>query len=65
MEKQSLPPGYKDMVNFGLIEALLGRRSRRFFMGAEIPDGVFAYKSRQTPERLSWLLAGETPLGTT
>jgi len=34
-----------DMLSFPLIEALLGRRSRRFFMGAEIPDGVFAYKS--------------------
>jgi len=44
MEK--LPPGFKEMPSFGLIDALLGRRSRRFFMGAEIPDGVFAYKSR-------------------
>lgn len=33
------------MLGFGLVEALLGRRSRRFFMGAEIPDGVFAHKS--------------------
>jgi len=39
-------PGVQDMLSFGLVEALLGRRSRRFFMGAEIPDGVFAYKSR-------------------
>jgi hypothetical protein len=38
--------GFEAMMKFGLVEALLGRRSRRFFMGAEIPDGVFAYTSR-------------------
>jgi hypothetical protein len=37
--------GLQDLLSFPLMEALLGRRSRRFFMGAEIPDGVFAYKS--------------------
>lgn len=46
MEKSQIPAGFKDMLEFGLVETLLGRRSRRFFMGAEIPDGVFAYKSR-------------------
>ena len=55
MQNSTLPAGYKDMINFGLIEALLGRRSRRFFMGAEIPDGVFAYKSKQKPMPLSEL----------
>ena len=40
-----IPPGFHDMVSFPLVDALLGRRSRRFFKGAEIPDGVFAYKS--------------------
>jgi hypothetical protein len=44
-----LPSGFEDMLGFGLIEALLGRRSRRFFLGAEIPDGVFAYTSRHKP----------------
>lgn len=43
------------MLGFGLVEALLGRRSRRFFMGAEIPDGVFAYKSKHAPLPLSEL----------
>jgi hypothetical protein len=43
------------MLHFGLVEALLGRRSRRFFRGAEIPDGVFAYKSRHEPLPLSEL----------
>jgi len=72
MKNPDLPPGYKDMFNFGLIEALLGRRSRRFFMGAQIPDGVFAFKSKQEPRRfpslknyLWWLHAVATPPGTT
>jgi len=52
MEKE-FPPGFERMRSFGLVEALLGRRSRRFFMGAEIPDGVLAYKSRKNPVPLS------------
>lgn len=55
MNEKRLPQGYEDMLEFGLVEALLGRRSRRFFMGAEIPDGVFCYKSRQQPVPLSEL----------
>jgi hypothetical protein len=43
------------MLSFGLVESLLGRRSRRFFLGAAIPDGVFAYKSRFAPAPLSEL----------
>ena len=46
MKTADLPDGFRDMLSFGLVDALLGRRSRRFFMGAEIPDGVFKYKSR-------------------
>ena len=53
MKQDTFPMGFQDMMSFGLIEALLGRRSRRFFMGAEIPDGVFAYKSRQKPVPLT------------
>lgn len=45
MTDTAVPRGFKDMLSFPLMEALLGRRSRRFFMGAEIPDGVFAFKS--------------------
>jgi len=45
MSNMKAPRGFQDMLSFPLVEALLGRRSRRFFMGAEIPDGVFAYKS--------------------
>ncbi|NLD38969.1 MAG: hypothetical protein GX654_19085 [Desulfatiglans sp.] len=51
--KTSHTSRYRDMLAFPLIEALLGRRSRRFFMGAEIPDGVFAYKSKYEPMPLS------------
>ena len=53
MKQYNLPLGFQDMLSFSLIEGLLGRRSRRFFMGAEILDGVFEYKSRHKPVRLS------------
>jgi len=49
-EKDKWPDNFS---NFPLIDALLGRRSRRFFMGAEIPDGAFQYKSKQPPTPLS------------
>lgn len=55
MDQATFPPGFGDMLNFPLVRALLGRRSRRFFMGAEIPDGVLAYKSRHDPVPLSEL----------
>jgi hypothetical protein len=43
------------MMEFGLVDAILGRRSRRFFRGAEIPDGVMAYRSKHPPLPLSEL----------
>ena len=49
MRSPKLPAGFKDMSKFPFIEALTGRRSRRFFRGAEIPDGVFSYKSEHNP----------------
>ncbi len=55
MSGSGVPLGFEDMLSFGLVESLLGRRSRRFFWGAEIPDGVFAYKSRHGPMPLSEL----------
>jgi hypothetical protein len=42
-----------DLLNFPLMEAIAGRRSRRFCMGAEIPDGVLAFKSKHKPLPLS------------
>jgi len=47
------PRGLQDLLRYPLVEALLGRRSRRFFRGAEIPDGVFAYRSEHEPLPLS------------
>jgi hypothetical protein len=44
-----------ELLNFPLMEALTGRRSRRFFLGAEIPDGVLAFKSKNKPMPLSEL----------
>ena len=55
MSEETLPAGFGDMLKLPLVQALLGRRSRRFFMGAEIPDGVLAYKSRHEPVPLSEL----------
>jgi hypothetical protein len=55
MVENVVPRGYEEMFDFGLIDALLGRRSRRFFLGAHIPDGPFAYKSRHEVMPLSEL----------
>ncbi len=52
---KALPPGFQTALEFPLVAALLGRRSRRFFRGAEIPDGVFAYKSKHEHLPLSEL----------
>ena len=43
------------LAAFPLMEALLGRRSRRFALGDEIPDGPLAYRSRQQPLSLTEL----------
>jgi hypothetical protein len=42
-----------DLLKFPLIEAMAGRRSRRFCLGAEIPDGVLAFKSKHKPHDVS------------
>jgi hypothetical protein len=41
------------LARFPLVEALLGRRSRRFALGDEIPDGPLAYRSAHDPMPLS------------
>jgi hypothetical protein len=43
----------RHLAAFPLVEALFGRRSRRFALGDEIPDGPLAYKSRHQPLPLS------------
>jgi hypothetical protein len=46
---RELPPGLEEAVRFPLVEALLGRRARRFPLGASIPDGPLAYTSEHPP----------------
>src|SRR3954452_4860105 len=45
----------EDLAAFPLVEALFGRRSRRFALGDEIPDGPLAYRSRHEPVPLTEL----------
>jgi hypothetical protein len=44
-----------DLAAFPLVEALFGRRSRRFALGDEIPDGPLAHRSRHEPVPLTEL----------
>lgn len=50
-----LPRGLIAAANFPLIDAIHGRRSRRFARGASIPAGPLAYTSRHAPAPLSEL----------
>lgn len=43
------PGTLKSLANFSLLAAITGRRSRRFAMGATLPDGPFAYASQHDP----------------
>jgi hypothetical protein len=45
----------QELLNFPLIAAIFGRRSRRFGLGMEIPSGPLAFKSRHEPVPLSEL----------
>jgi hypothetical protein len=47
-----LPRGLVQAATFPLIEAIHGRRSRRFAKGASIPEGPLAFTSRQAPAPL-------------
>jgi hypothetical protein len=44
---------WAELADFPLVEALFGRRSRRFALGDEIPDGPLAYRSRHEPVALT------------
>jgi hypothetical protein len=55
MDTQTAPPGFEDVLGFPLIEALYGRRARRFSLGATIPDGPLAFASRHDPLPLTEL----------
>jgi hypothetical protein len=54
-ESQDLPAGFEDVLSFPLSAALLGRRARRFSLGATIPDGPLAYASAHDPMPLTEL----------
>ncbi|GGC65394.1 hypothetical protein [Chelatococcus reniformis] len=43
----------QSLARFPLLDALYGRRSRRFGRGMEIPDGPLAYRSKEEPKALS------------
>lgn len=45
----------EDLLGFPLLEAIYGRRSRRFGLGMEIPSGPLAFKSASEPVPLSEL----------
>jgi hypothetical protein len=45
----------REFAAFPLVEALFGRRSRRFALGDEVPDGPLAYRSRHEPVPLTEL----------
>ena len=55
MPNSEILPGYEDALNFPLFSALQGRRSRRFSLGAEIPDGPLKYASAHSSIPLSKL----------
>lgn len=54
-EVPDMPPGLEDAVAFPLIEAIHGRRARRFALGASQPDGPTAFTSRHKPMPLDEL----------
>jgi hypothetical protein len=45
----------RELLEFPLLEALFGRRARRFGLGMEVPSGPLAFKSRYAPMPLSEL----------
>jgi hypothetical protein len=49
----TLPAGFADVLSFPLVNALYGRRARRFAMGDVIPDGPLAYTSAHPPMPLT------------
>jgi hypothetical protein len=47
--------GLEALLDFPLVQALFGRRARRFGMGMEIPSGPLAFKSEKDPLPLTEL----------
>lgn len=53
MATPDVPQGFEQLLAFPLVEALFGRRSRRFALGAAIPTGPLAFTSRHAPQPLT------------
>jgi len=53
MHENSMPSG--DLLDFPLLQAIFGRRARRFGMGMEIPTGPLAFRSNRDPVPLTEL----------
>jgi hypothetical protein len=51
----SAPHGLDELRDFPLMQAIFGRRARRFGLGMEIPSGPLAYVSQREPVPLSEL----------
>lgn len=47
------PAALEGLARFSLLDALFGRRSRRFGVGMSIPEGPLAYTSKHPPQPLS------------
>ena len=65
-----IPDGLAQALNFGLVDAVLSRRSRRFGLGMSLPEGALAHTSSAPPIPLGeleeaflvWLGTGATGL---
>lgn len=51
--EDDLGPALERLATFPLLDALFGRRSRRFGVGMSIPDGPLAFNSKHPPKPLS------------
>lgn len=49
------PDPQTELAHFPLLDAIAGRRSRRFGLGMELPSGPLAYTSKSPPVPLSQL----------
>lgn len=49
----SLPRGLEEALKFGFMDSVFSRRSRRFGLGMEIPEGNLKYRSAHNPVALS------------
>lgn len=50
-----IPEGFDKAIDFSLLDSIFTRRSRRFGLGMEIPEGNLKYKSKHDPHPLSEL----------